>query len=67
MKIKCVLENDVKLMRLLADGYMIKECADVFGVKPETVRKRLEKMRVGNRCSTTIELTCLFMRAKLIK
>lgn len=62
-----VTQNEMDIVKLLADGYTVKEAADKFGSNPRTLEHRIIAMRNKYFCPNTVALVALFLRNKFIE
>lgn len=57
-------EKDIQVLDLLKKGMCQKQIADELRVEPDSITKRLARMREKNNCETTIQLITLYMSGK---
>lgn len=54
-----------EIIRLLAEGKTVKEVAHVLAVKPETVTKRIQRMKALHRCLSVTQLVVRVLRLEV--
>lgn len=67
MIIKNETANNIRLVQLIANEAEISEMADVFGITPLGVYKRVERLRNKYDKKTNAGLVVLFINNKLVK
>lgn len=54
-------EKDIQVLDLLKTGMGQKQIGDNLNVTEDSISKRLERARIRNNCTTTVQLVALYM------